>query len=72
MNYRREPVQEHAVNGMDYIRKTYGVPAKRGGRVTFCGCPGTITGARYGRLRVRFDGEKDAVPLHPTYNIVYL
>lgn len=50
---------------MDYIRQTYGVPAKRGGRVRvrfdspdeLNGREGTITSAT-SYVKVRLDGEK--------------
>ncbi|MDO8728545.1 MAG: hypothetical protein Q7K26_01490 [bacterium] len=66
---------------IEYIRKTYGVPAKIGGRVKFIDDRGTnffctIKSALNGRLRVLVD---DRVPnyrgrmiLHPTYNVEYL
>ena len=65
---------------MDYIRKTYGVPAKRGGRVEYdggsIGSPpllGTITSATTsGHIRVRFDGERRTAKLHPTWAMRYL
>lgn len=62
---------------MEYIRKTYGVPAKRGGRVEFeSGANnmllGTITGSRGARLRIRLDGHKHAFNYHPTWNLTYL
>ena len=47
---------------MDYIRRTYGVPAKRGGMVRYTNTDngavteGRITGARGPWLRVRFPG----------------
>lgn len=54
---------------MDYIRKTYGVKVKRGDRVAFnLGSNlrnGTVTGASH-YLRVRFDGYKHSVNVHPT------
>lgn len=60
---------------MDYVRKTYGVPAKRGGRIRFTGdcepIEGTILSATH-RLRVRFDGSKARVWLHPTWCVEYL
>lgn len=64
-------------NGLAYIRKFYGVPAKMGGRVQFWWPPtdeqkGTITGASGPYLRVRFDGEKRTAFLHPTWEITYL
>ena len=71
----REPVMS-----MDYIRRTYGVPAKRGGRIQYDGwhpddgpkC-GTITSAtRSGHIRVRFDGERRTYKLHPTWAVAYM
>jgi len=53
---------------IDYIRKYYGVPAKRGGRVKWTTSKGirmgTITGAT-NYIYVRFDDAKHPVPLHP-------
>ncbi|MGN6539097.1 MAG: hypothetical protein ACTHKQ_25650 [Mesorhizobium sp.] len=63
---------------MEYIRKTYNVPAKRGGRVIYTGGKtpeyGTITSARNGRLYIRLDGMKytHPLPFHPTYELRYL
>ena len=61
---------------MAYVRKTYGVPAKRGMRVRFsskhCVGEGVITRATH-YVFVRFDGWAYSVPIHPadpglTYN----
>lgn len=57
---------------MDYIRRTYNVPAKRGGRVRVQGCPGKITRAQYGRLWVLLDGDRRPILCHPTSCIEYL
>lgn len=57
---------------MDYIRKTYGVPAKRGGRVTYRGAPGKIIGTRGQYLRVVLDGTDVVLNCHPTWHIEYL
>ena len=62
---------------MDYIRTTYGVPAKRGGRIAYgfegIGLrTGTIIGARGAYLRIRLDGEKVARNYHPDWNMIYL
>jgi len=65
---------------MREIRKTYGVPAKRGGRIEFSSVSdrflrrGTITSARGAHLRVRWDGDKRTwpAPLHPTWRVRYL
>lgn len=52
----------------EYIRRCYGVPARRGGRIewtTKSGTKsGTITGATH-YLNVRFDGTNHSVPIHP-------
>lgn len=61
---------------MGYIRHAYGVPAKRGGRVTWWATmgkqlDGTIIGSRGHYLRIRFDGEDKARTLHPTWRIGY-
>jgi hypothetical protein len=59
-----------------WVRKTYGVPAKVGGRVEYTGrgTPqgGTITGARDGRLRIRLEGRKHSTSFHPTWRLQYL
>jgi hypothetical protein len=58
--------------GLEYIRKTYKVPAKRGGRVTVHnGKKGTIRSAFSGWIRVQLDGEKFTRNYHPTWKIVY-
>ena len=51
---------------MKYIRDTYKVPAKRGGRVRWNNSEGTIYGTDMARLKVRFDGDACQVILHPT------
>jgi hypothetical protein len=63
---------------MEYIRKTYGVPAKRGGHILFRKCvheipvKGEIVGSRGQYLRVRFPGHVVPLNLHPTWMIEYL
>ena len=65
---------------MKYVRDTYGVPAKRGCRVSYSGVTigsppllGTICSATSsGHIRVRFDGERRTLKLHPTWAIKYL
>lgn len=65
---------------LEYIRKTYGVPAKRGGRILFDHgdgggkCKGTITGSYGQYLRVRLDHSDRPTPLklHPIWNVEYL
>lgn len=61
---------------LEYIRKTYGVSAKRKGEVRYSGelVPklGTIVGSNGQYLRVRFVGEKHTRLLHPTWKVEYL
>ena len=58
---------------MDYIRRVYGVSARRGARITFAYLPkhGTVVAARGACLRVRFDGERAVRTLHPTWMVAY-
>lgn len=57
---------------MAYIRRHYGVPAKRGMRVVANGQPGVITGTVDGKyLRIRLDGVPRSLPHHPTWRIDY-
>ena len=60
---------------MSYIRETYGVPAKRGGRVEYLGTTpprmGTIVSACDASLRIRLDGDKNAGKYHPTWMLRY-
>ncbi len=61
-----------------WIRRTYGVPARVGGRVEYTGEGpdkpelGTITSASGGHLRIRLDGQKHSLPFHPTWRLRYL
>lgn len=61
---------------MEYIRTTYGVPAKLGGRVEYThpspAKMGTITGTRGARLRIRLDGDDHSGNYHPTWELNYL
>jgi len=58
---------------MDYIRKFYGVPAKRGARVIYGASGyGTIVGSMGAYIRVRMDGEKQVRSYHPTYLMTYI
>lgn len=61
---------------LKYIRDTYGVPAKRGCRVEYIdnktAIQGTITGSLGPYIRVRLDGDRYSVTLHPTWRIRYL
>lgn len=55
----------------EYVRRYYGVPAKRGMTVTVDGKVGKIVGFRGPHLRVRLDGEKHPVNCHPTWRVEY-
>ena len=61
---------------MDYIRRYYKVPARRGARVEYTGeqepQQGTITSSEGARVRIRMDGEKHAGIYHPTWEMRYL
>ncbi len=61
---------------MSWIRKTYRVPAKRGGRVKYTGGKqpqyGTIVDANGQYLVIRLDGEAHELSYHPTWEITYL
>lgn len=61
---------------IDYIRRYYGVPAKKGGRVEYTGGAkpvlGTICGADGAHLTIRLDGMKHTMPYHPTWKLRYL
>ncbi len=61
---------------MEYIRNSYAVPAKRGGRVEYTHPTpprnGTIIGSRGARLRIRLDGDKHAGNYHPTWALTYI
>jgi len=62
---------------MDYIRRYYGVPAKRGGRIAYtgsknCVVTGRITGSDGQYLLIRLDGEKKSFRYHPTWELTYL
>lgn len=62
---------------IDYIRRYYGVPAKKGGRVEYTGGGakpqfGTICGADGAHLTIRLDGMKHTMPYHPTWELRYL
>jgi hypothetical protein len=55
------------------VRRFYGVPAKVGMRITFCGKGATIVGFDRSQmyLRLRIDGEKGIACAHPTWAIEY-
>lgn len=55
---------------MQWVRDTYKVPAKRGGRVRYQWTKRTATEGRITRatnyVHVRFDGERQVYRIHPT------
>ena len=54
-----------------YIRRTYGVDARAGLRITMDGRPGVIVRTRKdpAHLRVRFDGHPHICNVHPTWKV---
>jgi len=61
---------------MEYIREYYKVPAKQGARVRYSGGReahlGTIVSASGGHVNIRLDGQRHALPYHPTWKLEYL
>ena len=61
---------------MEWVRKNYGVPAKRGGRIEYTGDgkkePGTIRTASGAYLMIQLDGAKHTLPFHPTWKLRYV
>jgi len=56
---------------LGYIRRRYGVPARRGKKVRVWGGDiGVIVGSSDGWIKVRVG--KDVFPCHPTWEIEYL
>ncbi|MER7623881.1 hypothetical protein [Streptomyces sp. NPDC126503] len=56
---------------MEWIRRTYDVPARHRMRIEYDGRPATIVGTRGPYLAFRIDGETRITCDHPTYRIVY-
>lgn len=57
----------------EYIRRYYGVPAKRGGRVQiWTGEVGTIVSTYHSNLTIRLDGSQYVGHYHPTFGLKYL
>lgn len=56
---------------MEWIRRTYDVPARHCMRIEYDGKPATIVGTRGPYLAFRIDGEKRITADHPAYRIVY-
>lgn len=59
------------LSSFDYVRRAYGVPAKRGLRVTVDGRGGVITRGNGGYIMVRFDGDTHSRACHPTWRVDY-
>ena len=63
---------------MEYVRKFYGVPAKRGGKIRFTDSDGKvwegrIKSARGPHIRCAMkDFPRATAILHPTWNVEYL
>jgi hypothetical protein len=59
---------------LEYIRRIYGIPARRGQRIRYRSDRiGTIVSGRGQYLRVRFDDDpKQVSTLHPTWEIEFL
>jgi hypothetical protein len=61
---------------ISYIRKFYGVPAKRGCIVVYSGgresVRGVIKSAAGAYLKILLDSEKRTRIFHPTYSLAYL
>ena len=56
----------------DFIRKYYGVPAKRGGRIrTWTGEEGTISSTHNATLKVKMDEDQRISYFHPAWGIYY-
>ena len=57
---------------LEYIRRAYNVPVKKGTRILYKDRKGIIIGARGPYLLIRLDGDKQAMLYHPTWEIEYL
>ncbi len=49
---------------LGYARKSYGVPAKMGGKITYRGQKGVITGGSH-YVKIRLEGENQSRNIHP-------
>lgn len=72
----RAAMATSAHDSLAYIRDYYGVPAQLNGRVLYtwqaANQLGTIVGTSGARLLVLMDGERHAVPFHPTWELQYV
>lgn len=59
-------------DALEYIRRYYRVPAKKGAKITYQGNPGVIRGGTGSYLLVRMEGDKANIKCHPTWEIEYL
>ena len=61
---------------MEYIRKTYDVPAKRGVKIKYTGgikpIFGKIVGSTHAYIRVKMEETQKIIKFHPTWKIEYL
>ena len=58
---------------LEYIQEYYGVPAKKGGKVTYKGVPGKIVGYSGPHIKIKLEGESKGRPYHPKDpDLVYL
>lgn len=57
---------------MEWIRKTYNVPARRGGLIRYDGKLGVIKSAKGGYLRVQLESSPRVITIHPTWRVEYL
>lgn len=62
---------------LDWIRRNYIVPARRGARIAYeggIGAPryGTVVGARQQYLKILMDGDRKPGLYHPTWSIRFL
>ena len=57
---------------LDYVNRYYGLDVKRGQRVIVDGRDGVVTCGDGQYLRVRFDGAKHSVRVHPTWRVVFV
>lgn len=61
---------------MEWIRKNYNVPAKRGMRIEYSGGRnpeyGVVRSASGGYLKIQLDGYKHTLTFHPTWKLRYL
>jgi hypothetical protein len=61
-----------AIMGMQEIRESRKVPAKRGMKVEVDGKSGVITSTHGGYLMVRLDGQKYRITCHPRWRFTYI